>query len=126
MSHAISVDTALSLDTTPVKWPFAPQAPGSRQGERAGARRPAAAVRAVRTPVGTPAAPCDSLGSFDVEARADRADPVEARSIHSMSMAALAQHAKVGRRQMIMDVGLVLMWAGLIPAVLWLGHAAGY
>ncbi len=86
----------------PARWPF-PPAPAE-----AGVQTPPAAPAAAPTPVGRPAAaPAardHSLGNATVE-------PVTAR---------------VTRKQMVVDVIMVLAWGAIIPGLMWLGAAAGF
>lgn len=56
-----------------------------------------------------------------------QAEPV-AQETQSVALASVTGPASVtlSRGAMIADVAMVLAWGGIIPALMWLGHAAGF
>lgn len=177
------MNSAISLDTAGVKWPFAPQpqpqppvrgsrpsSPRSGHGGLSGFPVPASAPTVtpqpiptvpdlIEIPVPVPVsatsaalaagaavtipAPLDrvvpsvvalpvpaSMGISGVYSdNLARAKPVRRARVSEIGSGMFVHQAQtVGamRRQMVGDVALVAAWAVMIPAVLWLGHAAGF
>ena len=140
--------TAFTVDSLPLKWPFV----GSR--ERVPSQ--IAPVRSRQTGQADHSVRHPAIDRVDVDAELGHlTDPtafVSAQALASSAPSALsagvvpmsgdaAIHANaqiissysipmtrfgVSRRQMLGDVGLVLMWAAIIPGLLWFGHAAGF
>lgn len=177
------MNSAISLDTAGVKWPFAPQSqpqpqvrgsrpasPRSGHGGVSGLPVPATAPTATPKPVSTVPDSIEVPVSMPVSATSAaatagatvtipapsarvtpsvvalpipasmgisgvysdnlaRAKPVRRARVSDIGSGMFVHQAQtVGamRRQMVGDVALVAAWAVMIPAVLWLGHAAGF
>lgn len=107
--------TALSVDSLPLKWPFG----GALEPVSPAHGQPARARRVTPAP------------SAQADAQADNAElQLALQSVagvqHASASASPMTRFGVSRRQAVGDVALVLVWAAIIPAMLWFGHAAGF
>lgn len=140
------MNTAISLDTAGVKWPFVPQAQPQPQGRSSRAPTPTTTPVTVPAPASTlsdsasvsvsapkaiaqPVVPASTGISGVYSDNLARARPMRRARVQEIGSGMFVHQAQtVGamRRQMVGDVLLVAVWAVMIPAMLWLGHAAGF
>jgi hypothetical protein len=105
----------------PAKWPFPPAPPARRTWglpawSRSGRRRAIPGTSRSGQAEG-------SLGAFPgASVGGPESAVLPAAPISSAAMASQS----VGLRQMVVDILLVAMWGAMIPALMWLGAAAGF
>lgn len=130
----------------PTKWPFPPAPPARRAWKqvlstfRLGRRKAVVAAGAAPYPsltgaptvVSAPAVPvipavAIPLGAAAASAGAGNSIAAAASAMAGSSIAAASATGRdVTLRQMIVDILLVAMWGAMIPALMWLGAAAGF
>jgi hypothetical protein len=113
----------------PAKWPFPPAPPARRSWGLPGWNRPGRGRATLRPDLshGQGATGLFSGASFGGAV----GGPVSGPASNPVSAAASAPSAAVASqgvspRQMVVDILLVAMWGAMIPALMWLGAAAGF
>jgi len=126
------------------KWPFPPRSPAARDRDGALAGRPAGAGSATLPTGGLPVpvpgqawgrpagAPGSGSQARPAGAHAGVGAASAAPAMGSAGQASLGDVRQLstvqalGVRRMVIDVLLVAMWGAMIPALMWLGAAAGF
>jgi hypothetical protein len=101
----------------PAKWPFPPAPPARRSWSLPRWGRSGRGRAAPRANLG------HGQGAAQLFSGASLGGPVSAAA--SAPSPAMASQ-DVSLRQMVVDILLVAMWGAMIPALMWLGAAAGF
>ena len=117
----------------PTKWPFPPAPPARRAWGRVLSPFRRARRNTMGAIVTSPVAPISPVARADhAFATSAAAMPVSALASAPIASAPIASPVVPGSvrdvtlRQMIVDILLVAMWGAMIPALMWLGTAAGF